>query len=64
MCVRGGGNGRGQPETARIIYHDTIMIGAEVYYMIFASASIGGSSPRTIVLYSPSSPHLPGRSPS
>ena len=62
VCVFGAeGDGRGQPETAQIMYHDTIMIGAEVYHMIPASANIGGSSARTVVLYSL---HLPGRSPS
>ena len=42
--------------------HDVKRIRLEVYE--FSLASTGGPSAGTIVPYSPSGPHLPGRSPS
>ena len=43
-----------------MMFHDAIMIDPEVYEMILARASTGGSSARTIVSYSQSSSHLAG----
>ena len=56
------GDGRGRPGTARVMSHDVKRIRLEVYD--FSLASTGGPSAGTIVPYSPSGPHLPGRSPS
>ena len=55
-------DGRGRPGTARVISHDVKRIRLEVYD--FSLASIGGPRDGTTVPYSPSGPHLPGRSPS
>ena len=57
--VRDGG---GPPGTARVMSYEVKRIRSEVYDLNLAST--GGPSARTIVPYSPSSPHLQGRSPS
>ena len=56
------GDCRRRPGTARVMSYDVKRIRSEVHDLILAST--GGPSARTIVPYSPSGPHLPGRSPS
>jgi len=50
----------GRDGTARVMSHDVKRIRSEVYD--FSLASTGGPSAGTIVPYSQSGPHLPGRS--
>jgi len=59
--VRDGG---GRWGTARVMSHDVKRIPLEVDDINMVTGSAGGPSARTIVPYSPSGPHLPGRSPS
>jgi len=54
------GEGGGRPVSARVMSHDVKIISLEVYDINLAST--GGPSARTTVPYSPSGPHLPGRS--
>jgi len=56
------GDRRGPPGTARVMSHDVKRIRLEVHD--FGLASAGGPSAGTMVPYSPSGRHLPGRSPS
>jgi len=56
------GDRRGPPGTARVMSHDVKRIRLEVHD--FGLASTGGPSAGTMVPYSPSGRHLPGRSPS
>jgi len=56
------GDYRGPPGTARVMSYDVKRIRLEVHD--FGLASAGGPSAGAIVPYSPSGPHLPGRSPS
>ena len=56
------GGGGGLQGTAQVMSRDVKRIRLEVYDINLAST--GGPSTRTIVPYSPSGPHLPGRSPS
>jgi len=55
-------DGRGLQWTARVMSHEVNRIRLEVHHLNLAST--GGLSAGTIVPYSPSGPHLPGRSPS
>src|SRR5437868_12192449 len=53
---------RGTIGDGQVMSHEVNMILLEVYH--FNLASTGGQRARTIVAYSPSGPHPPGRSPS
>jgi len=60
--VRPAGDGKGPPGTIRVMVHDVKVTRLEVYD--FGLAGAGGPSATTIVPYSPSGRHFPGRSPS